>query len=62
MPNTCWWLCKYKGKTIKKDYFFFKAFSKDGVTLVKDRVCLNLNNFMSESYSLGVKVKEKIKI
>ena len=46
----------------KKIIFFFKAFSKDGVTLVKDRVCFNLNNFMSESYSLGVKVKEKIKI
>ena len=46
----------------KKIIFFFKAFSKDGVTLVKDRVCLNFNNFMSESYSLGVKVKEKIKI
>ena len=51
-----------KGTNDKKKIIFFKAFSKDGVTLVKDRVCLNLNNFMSESYSLGVKVKEKIKI
>ncbi len=46
----------------KKMTFPFKAFSKDGVTLIKDRVCLNLNNFRSESFKLGVKIKKKIKI
>ena len=46
----------------KKIIFSFKAFSKDGVTLIKDRVCFNLNSFRTESFKLGVKVKQKIKV
>ncbi len=45
----------------KKLIFNVKAFSDDGMIIVKKRVCLNLRNFRSESYDLGVEVKKKIR-
>jgi len=41
--------------------FNFIAFSEDGTRCVKDKVYFNIKNFKSESYELGVKIKNKIK-
>tara|TARA_B100000963_G_scaffold340954_1_gene340171 strand:+ start:291 stop:1214 length:924 start_codon:yes stop_codon:yes gene_type:complete len=44
----------------KKIYFHYIAFSNDGSKLVKENVYFSLNNYKSESYNLGVRVKQKI--
>ena len=41
--------------------FNFIAFSEDGTRCVKDKVYFNIKNFKSESYELGVKIRNKIK-
>ena len=52
-------LLKKIGKQ-KKIYFNYIAFSKDEVTLLKERVCFSIKNYKLESYELGVRVKKKI--
>ena len=42
--------------------FSFSAFSNDGKIFVRDKVSFSINNFRSESYELGVKVRKKISI
>lgn len=44
-----------------KIIFNFIAFSKDGTKCVRDKVYISIKNFKSESYKLGVKIKNKIK-
>ena len=41
--------------------FNFIAFSEDGTRCVRDKVYFNIKNFKSESYELGVKIRNKIK-
>ena len=50
-----------KIKDKDKIVFNFIAFSLDGTRCVKDKVHLDVKNFKSESYKLGVKIKNKIK-
>jgi len=45
----------------EKIAFSFIAFSEDGTRCVKDKVYFNIKNFKSESYELGVKIRNKIK-
>ena len=45
----------------EKIAFNFIAFSEDGTRCVKDKVYFNIKNFKSESYELGVKIRNKIK-
>ena len=44
-----------------KIIFNFIAFSQDGARCVKDKICLDIKNFKSESYKLGVKIKNQIR-
>ncbi len=52
-------LLKKIGKE-EKIFFSFSIFSDDGKIFIRDRVILDLKNFRSESYDLGVKIKKKI--
>ena len=45
----------------EKIAFNFIAFSEDGTRCVRDKVYFNIKNFKSESYELGVKIRNKIK-
>ena len=45
-----------------KIIFNFIAFSQDGARCVKDKIYLDIKNFKSESYKLGVKIRNKIKL
>ena len=44
-----------------KIIFNFIAFSQDGARCVKDKIYLDIKNFKSESYKLGVKIRNQIR-
>ena len=52
---------KIKINNKDKIIFNFIAFSQDGARCVKDKIYLDIKNFKSESYKLGVKIRNQIR-